>query len=114
MLITRLAAGTNLNRVVNHITSCVIKSVGMTHGAETMPSTPVANERRSKCVEVLIQLLSSGCLDALSKVEMQRELLSALVSLPHELLVSGGGNGDGLWKPLLDLLVPLNRGQNLR
>lgn len=116
MPIECLAVDTNLlDKVVYHIIFCVITSLQAAYQtSSTPPSSPVARERGGRCVEVLMQLVASGCLDALCDGETLRELLSAMACLPHRLLEGYGGGDGNLWKQLLHLLVGLSKGQGQR
>ncbi len=97
------------------IICCIISSVEqnsavVANGIEDL-SDHTQNGRG--CIEVLIQLISSGSVDVMLEQNVQRDLVSKLMDLPYLFLV--GGAGCSLWKQLLNLIIGLSeKGQNQR
>ena len=107
-------AGTDLNKVLHCIMACVIKSLAESQNADQAPISTITCCRRHWSVEMLLHLMSLGCVQMLCDVATQQELGSAMVCLPYQLLLECTCEGESVWKRLLSLLVELNRCKNNR
>ena len=81
------AAGTDSNKVLHCIMSCVIKCLTESQNADQAPISTITCCIRHWSVEMLLHLMSLGCVQMLCNVATQQELGSAMVCLPYQLLL---------------------------